>query len=83
MRSPVTQADWSEARNSATRAISSGRPSRPMGSVKPNAFADFGAETRACKAFGLGHTRRDGIDADSSVGQLDGEFARDRVDRAL
>ena len=40
MRSPVTQADWSEARNSATRAISSGRPSRPMGSVKPNAFAD-------------------------------------------
>jgi hypothetical protein len=40
MRSPVTQADWSEARNSATRAISSGWPSRPMGSLKPNSFAD-------------------------------------------
>ena len=40
MRSPVTHADWSDARNSATRAMSSGRPSRPMGRLKPNAFAD-------------------------------------------
>jgi len=35
MRSPVTQADWSEARNRATRAMSSGCPSRPIGNVAP------------------------------------------------
>jgi hypothetical protein len=36
MRSPVSQEDWSEARNSATRAISSGRP---IGSTAHMAFA--------------------------------------------
>ena len=35
MRSPVSHEDWSEARNSATRAISSGLPSRPIGSAAP------------------------------------------------
>ena len=39
MRSPVSQEDWSDARNSATRAISSGWPSRPSGMGAPIAFA--------------------------------------------
>ena len=39
MRSPVSQDDWSEARNSATRAISSGWPMRPIGMTMPMDFA--------------------------------------------
>ena len=49
MRSPVTQADWSEARKSATRAMSSGLPSRPIGSVKPIAFAVSAVTPNAAK----------------------------------
>ena len=71
MRSPVTHADWSEARNSATRAISSGRPSRPMGRLKPSAFAELGAEAGRGEAFGLGHAGRDGVDPDSLAGKLE------------
>ena len=39
MRSPVSQDDWSEARNRATRAMSSGRPMRPIGMTMPIAVA--------------------------------------------
>jgi hypothetical protein len=35
MRSPVSHDDWSEARKSATRAISSGWPMRPIGITMP------------------------------------------------
>jgi LysR substrate binding domain len=33
MRSPVTQAEWSEAMKTATHAMSSGSPSRPIGKL--------------------------------------------------
>ncbi len=39
MRSPVSHDDWSEARNSATRAMSSGWPILPIGMTMPIAFA--------------------------------------------
>ena len=39
MRSPVSQAESSEARKTATRAISSGFPSRPIGRVAAMIFA--------------------------------------------
>lgn len=39
MRSPVTQVDWSEASKTTTRAMSSGRPSRPIGKLAPMLLA--------------------------------------------
>ena len=55
------------------------RPAKPPhGEREAQRLCRLGAEARAYKAFGLGHAWRDRIDADSSVGQLDGELARDR-----
>ena len=65
MRSPVSQADWSEARKSATLAMSSGWPMRPIGSGEADRLRDLGAQARGGEAFGLGHARRDGVDPDS------------------
>ena len=70
MRSPVTHPDWSEARKSATLAMSSGLPIRPIGSEKPSAFALSALRPAAGEAFGLSHAWRDGVDPDSLAGKL-------------
>ena len=71
MTSPVIQADSSDARNTASGAISLMRPSRPRGvlpaSTAPGTpFKGSGSNI----AFGLGMTGGDGVDTDLERRQL-------------
>ena len=83
MRSPVTHADWSEARNSATLAMSSALPIRPHGQGEAERFRALGAQACGGETFGFDHAGRNGVDPDSLAGKLNGELARDRFNRTL
>ena len=82
--SPVIQAESSDARKTATLAISCGAPTRPRG-VRETASSlnsSLGS-TRRARAFGLHQSGRQGVDANVLRTQFLRQRAGDDIHRAL
>ena len=85
MRSPVTQAAWSEARKSAPRAqCRRAGQSRPIGKLEAHRFRALGGDAERNEAFessvGPGAMA---LTENALAGELNSERACDSVDRAL
>ena len=83
IRSPVTQAERSEARKAATSAMSPGLPMRPIGSPAPMDFAAPSSTPMAARPSVAVMPGAIDVDADFASGELAGERLCYGVDRAL
>ena len=80
---PVMNEDSSDARNSAARAISSGRPSRPMGMCTSRRCRRTGSASSSASrgvSIGPGHS---GVGPDARPGVLDGQLTGEGEDAPL